>query len=326
MSMQIPDYAAFAQMPVVSRQKSLEVIRQFVGQTAAPLFLQVYQFDPDAGLRELARGTLREWGITPPTDPTPMNVSGGATASMGGANPAVSFNLGAADGRPSVSVSSSSMSFNMDGGQSVADMLNITGGTGRPIQRGPQHANVFTLYRNHIKYLTGQVDHIPHAKWGYFLPIGIFVVTFVAVFVGFRAFGGMSGAGPDIGLGVGNFMSNTFNAVMVLIGGVFLLISIILLLVLMWNVRKNRRYEREATLLLGQVMQSGGRWYSSTDSDGHTSRNYRVTVAYRVRLPDGRTVDHQDTHNRNDLANAGLPGPGAPVAVMVINPENMRLL
>src|SRR5690606_32983254 len=88
MSMQIPDYAVFAQMPASARKQSLEMIRRFAGQHSASLFLQVYQFDPDADLREMARQELAKQGITPPTDPTPMTVSGN-----GGSGSGASFSM-----------------------------------------------------------------------------------------------------------------------------------------------------------------------------------------------------------------------------------------
>src|SRR5690606_10510366 len=159
MSMQIPDYAVFAQMPAGARKQSLEMIRRFAGQHSATLFLQVYQFDPDADLREMARQELAKQGITPPTDPTPMTV-----ASNGGNSPGASFGIS------NTSVETHGDAYSLKGlFQTEAPFTpdtSIDGGNGRPVQRGPQLANIFTLYRGNAKYLTGERAHLQHNPLG----------------------------------------------------------------------------------------------------------------------------------------------------------------
>jgi hypothetical protein len=296
MSMQIPDYAAFAQMPIGARRQSIEMIRRFAGNHAATLYLQVYQFDPDAGLREMARQELAKQGITPPTEPTPMTAK---------ASPA------AAD----FDVGDSSYSFTsafVESAQPAAAFEELTGGDGRPVQRGPQLANVFTLHRRNPAYLTGQRQHIPHNLLGYVLTVGILILTFGILFVAFRAF-------PDMP----NDSGFSLDAVLALVGAIFAAIIIGAISLYMWNTRRDRRYETHGQLLLGQVRQASGSWHSSSEG----GRSYKVTVEYRVRLPDGTILDHRGSATRNDLGRGGaLPHSGDPVAVLAIDRDNLRLL
>jgi hypothetical protein len=304
MSMQIPDYAVFAQMPAGARRQSLEMIRRFAGQHSASLFLQVYQFDPDADLREMARQELAKQGITPPTDPTPMTV-----ASNGGNSSSASFSM-------------SGTSVEIDGGNAYsfdgllqnaaqfAPDAAIDGGNGRPVQRDPQLARIFTLYRRNSKYLTGERAHLQHNPLAYVLMIGIFIFVYAILWVTFRS----------IELPMGDLFSPM--QVLGLIGFVFGAISVVAIGIWIWNIRRDRRYESQGQLLLGKVTRANGYW--STSSEG--GRSFRVRVDYRVRLPDGTTVDHQATHTRGDLARGGLPNPGDPVAVLAINRDHVRLL
>ena len=304
MSMQIPDYAVFAQMPAGARRQSLEMIRRFAGQHSATLFLQVYQFDPDADLREMARQELAKQGITPPTDPTPMTV-----ASNGGNGSGASF------GMSSASVETSGDAFSLKGlFQTEAPFTpdaGIDGGNGRPVQRGPQLANIFTLYRGNAKYLTGERAHLQHNPLGYILMIGIFIFVLGILYVAFNAFPANIDEAKE-----------TVDLVFVLLAVVFGAISVVTLLVWAWNIRRDRRFESQGQLLLGRVTRAWGRW--KNDSEG--GRKFLVTVNYRVRLPEGTTIDHEATHRRGDLARGGLPESGDPVAVLAIDREHVRLL
>lgn len=300
MSMQIPDYGAFAAMPTGARRQSIEMIRRFAGQHAATLFLQVYQFDPDADLRELARQELAKHGITPPTDPTPMTgrTSAGASApsnadfaSFGGTDSAFGFSAVQAD--------------------EGAAAQDITGGSGRPVQRGPQLANVFTLYRRNTKYLSGERNHIPHNLLGYVLTIGILIGTFAIIAGAFRAF-------PDIS----NSSGFTLDAVLVFVGAIFAAIILGAVAIYVWNRRRDRRYESQGQLLLGQTLRASGGWHSGSEG----GRSFDVTVHYRVRMPDGTVLDHKANATRNDLSRGGLPSPGDPVAVLAIDRDHLRLL
>ena len=301
MSMQIPDYAVFAQMPASARRQSLEMIRRFAGQHNASLFLQVYQFDPDADLREMARQELAKQGITPPTDPTPMTVSGNGGSS--GASFSMTGTIGETD--------SDSYSFGSAFREaSFTPDAVIDGGNGRPVQRGPQLANIFTLYRGNSKYLTGERAHLQHTIFAYVLVIGILAGVYAIVWFTFRT----------IDMEMGDFFSPM--QILLMLGVLFGAIILGAIGLWIWNTRRNRRYETQGQLLLGQVLRAGGNW----ESDSEGGRNFKVRVDYRVRLPDGTTVDHQATHTRGDLAGSGLPQSGDPVAVLAIDRDHVRLL
>lgn len=298
MSMQIPDYSVFAQMPVDARRQSLDMIKRFAGKHAATLYLQVYQFDPDADLREFARRELAAQGITPPTESTPISSppAGASGASFGGAS--FSFPGATSDSAPKPMITA------------------IDGGTGRPAQRGPQMQNVFTLYRGNQKYLTGERNHLMHSPFAYLLVTGILALVFGILLVSFRSFSPLTE----------NMAGFSLDTILLMIGGIFGLILVIMFAVWFYNILRNRRFERDAQLYLGRILAADGRWVSSTNSEGSTSRSYRVTLVYRVKLQDGREFEGTVTHTRGDLANGGLPMPGSPIAVMVIDAENMRVL
>jgi hypothetical protein len=288
-------------MPAGARRQSLEMIRRFAGQHSATLFLQVYQFDPDADLREMAREELAKQGITPPTDPTPMTV-----ASNGGNGSGASFGMNSA----SVETRGDAYSFGSVFREApFTPDAAIDGGNGRPVQRGPQLANVFTLYRRNSNYLTGERAHLQHNPLGYVLMIGIFIFVYAILWFTFRSI---------------EMPGEIFSPMQVLglLGFVFGAISLVAIGVWIWNIRRDRRYESQGNLLLGKVTRANGYW--SSDSEG--GRSFKVRVDYRVRLPEGTTVDHQATHTRRDLAGGGLPRPGDPVAVLAIDREHVRLL
>lgn len=304
MSMQIPDYAVFAQMPASARKQSLEMIRRFASQHSAALFLQVYQFDPDADLREMARQELAKQGITPPTDPTPMTASGSSGNGNGngaGALFSMSSTAAEADGNP--------YAFESLTRNEPPVNTEIDGGNGRPVQRGPQLANIFTLYRRNSKYLTGERAHLQHNPFFYLLMIGIFVVVYASLWFGLNTL---------------EIEDDLFSPsqVLILLGVLFGAISAGAIGFWIWNIRRDRRYESQGQLLLGRVLRAGGGW--ETDSEGGSS--FKVRVDYRVRLPDGTTVDHHARHTRGDLARGGMPRPGDPVAVLAIDRDHVRLL
>ena len=304
MSMQIPDYAVFAQMPTSARRQSLEMIRRFAGQHSATLFLQVYQFDPDAELREMARQELAKQGITPPTDPTPMQVSGN-----GGNGSSASFSM--TSGSVEVGGNSYSLGEFFQQEAPFTPETAIDGGNGRPVQRGPQLANIFTLYRRNAQYLTGERAHLQHNPLGYILMIGIFILVLGILYVGFNAFPADIDQAKEI-----------VDLVFILLAVVFGAISVAAIGVWIWNIQRDRRFESQGSLLLGKVTQAWGRWKS--DSEG--SRKFLVTVSYRVRLPEGSILEHEATYKRGDLAGGGLPRPGDPVAVLAIDRDHVRLL
>lgn len=304
MSMQIPDYAVFAQMPASARRQSLEMIRRFAGQHSTSLFLQVYQFDPDAGLREMARQELAKQGITPPTDPTPMTVSG-----SGGNGSGASFSM--TNGTAEIDDNPYSFESLLQSEAPSSSNTSIDGGNGRLVQRGPQLANIFTIYRDNVRYLTGERAHLQHRLFGYALVIGILAGVYAILWFTFRS--------VEIPL-----MDEVFSPtqILLLLGVIFGAIILGAVGLWIWNTQRNRRYETQGRLLLGRVLRAGGSW----ESDSEGGRSFKVRVDYRVRLPDGTTVDHHARHTRGDLSGGGLPRPGDPVAVLAIDRDHVRLL
>jgi hypothetical protein len=179
---------------------------------------------------------------------------------------------------------------------------------GRAVQRGPQLANVFTIKRGNQKYLTGETDSIVSDFWGYLF--GIFMVgIFLVVFLFISANPGSSSKPPPPVLILAFF---AFDAVLVGL--------------MIRSVMQANYFAKNGTLLMGTVGSADGRWVT-TGSGKNRSRKYRVTLNYRVSLPDGEVVNKSETHDRNDLARGGLPEPGAPVAVLYVpDTKKMRLL
>jgi hypothetical protein len=179
---------------------------------------------------------------------------------------------------------------------------------GRAVQRGPHLANVFTIKRGNRKYLTGESSTIASNFWGYLF--GIFMASiFLIAFLFISANPGSSSKPPPPVLILAAF---AFDAV--LFG------------LMIRSVMQANYFSKNGTLLMGTVGSANGRWVT-TGSGKNRSRNYKVTLNYRVSLPDGEVVNKTETHDRNDLARGGLPEPGDPVAVLYVpDTKKMRLL
>jgi hypothetical protein len=179
---------------------------------------------------------------------------------------------------------------------------------GRAVQRGPHLANVFTIKRGNTKYLTGQSETIVSDFWGYVF--GIFMVgIFLVVFLFISANPGSSSKPPPPVLILAFF---AFDAVLVGL--------------MIRSVMQANYFSKNGTLLMGTVGSADGRWVT-TGSGKNRSRKYRVTLNYRVSLPDGEVVNKSETHDRNDLARGALPEPGDPIAVLYVpDSKKMRLL
>jgi hypothetical protein len=179
---------------------------------------------------------------------------------------------------------------------------------GRAVQRGPHLANVFTIKRGNTKYLTGESSTIASDFWGYLF--GMFMVgIFLVVFLFIAATPGSSSKPPPPVLIIAFF---AFDAV--LFG------------LMVRSVMQANYFSKNGTLLMGTVSSADGRWVT-TGSGKSRSRKYKVTLNYRVSLPDGEVVNKTETHDRNDLARGGLPEPGAPIAVLYVpDTKKMRLL
>lgn len=341
MSAQIPNYDEFAKLPLVQRKMILDMAARFGGSQLAPLFMAVYQHDPDPDLRELARKKLAEAGITTQGDGRPSSTSTASPSGLGGirvsgfrSGDALSQQEDAlrrqfatearadeqaewADEGVSFSVGPTFVWSNTMGS---AAPVELTGGTGRPVQRGPHLANVFTLRRGDEKYLTGERDTLRSGN-----AVILLVIVILAAALGFTLFMFNTTGIMDMEMpffDTGGLMSLP----VLIIGGVFGLIFLILFLVMVFGARRRRFYLNNGQLLLGQVVAAWGRWHTSTTSEGGSTRSYRVTVKYRVRAPDGLVIEDQATETRNDLARSVLPNPGDPLAVLYVDKDHIRVV
>lgn len=179
---------------------------------------------------------------------------------------------------------------------------------GRAVQRGPHLANVFTIKRGNKKYLTGESETIVSDFWGYLF--GIFMVgIFLVVFLFISANPGSSSKPPP--------------PVLIL---AFFAFDAVLFGLMIRSVMQANYFSKNGTLLMGTVGSATGRWVT-TGSGKSRSRKYKVTLNYRVSLPDGEVVNKTETHDRNDLARGGLPEPGDPIALLYVpDTKKMRLL
>ncbi|NOG52356.1 MAG: hypothetical protein HND48_25175 [Chloroflexi bacterium] len=151
--------------------------------------------------------------------------------------------------------------------------VELTGGDGRPVQRGPQLANVFTLRRGDGKYLTGERNTLRSGNGVILLVIVILAASLGFTLFMFNATGFTDMEVPFVDTG------GLMNVPVLIIGGVFGSIFLILILVMFFGARRRRFLPQErSSLLLGQVVSAWGRWHTSTNSEGGTSRSYRVTV------------------------------------------------
>lgn len=79
-----------------------------------------------------------------------------------------------------------------------------------------------------------------------------------------------------------------------------------------------RRLVRRGTLLPGEVVCSQG----ERDSEG----DWKLTVDYGLRTPDGRWLEGSVSHIRNELAGEPPLVPGTPLAILYCPPATVRVL
>jgi hypothetical protein len=185
----------------------------------------------------------------------------------------------------------------------------VDAGTGRPVQRGQHLADVFTIRRGNRKYLTGESATPASDMWGYLT--GLLITGAFLIFMLTSSFGGKTSSGNQPPALLYVFMIG-FDVVMVVL--------------MVRAVKQARYFAQHGQLLLGRVVSASGRWVT-TGSGKSRSRKYKVTLQYRLALPDGETLENTETHSRNDLARSSLPEPGAPVAALyVADGKQLRLL
>lgn len=332
------EYRKFAEGAPGLRKITLQFMK-LNPESALPLFEQVYQFDPDPEIRQIALDVLRSQGQTPAQDRDPDDiqestaraaytaqsrepiqapVSALRDAGIGGIKADDALSRGEALARRSFAADrDDSPAPSLTTPFAMPDLVNangttLDGGTGRPVQRGPHLAGVFTINKANIKYLVGEKDRPASEFWGFIVGIAI-----TAIVIGIMFF-------ADTQERVRSMSSDRPPWEFILpisIGFDFLLVVL-----MVRSSRQAKYFHENGQLLVGQIVSAHGRWVT-TGSGKSRSRNYKVTLNYRIRLPDGEVRDASDTQNRNDLARQGVPEPGAPIAALVLpDTKKMRLL
>jgi len=60
----VPDYSQFTKMSPSQRKTTLKMLKFFTGKQIQPLLMVVYEKDPDAEVRQLAREMLEAQGVS----------------------------------------------------------------------------------------------------------------------------------------------------------------------------------------------------------------------------------------------------------------------
>lgn len=331
------EYRKFAEGAPGLRKVTLQFMK-LNPETALPLFEQVYQFDPDPEIRQLALDVLRSRGIVPEhegeaadtrdstprpaytaqsSQPIQAPVSALRDAGIGGIKANDALSRGEEIARRTFaadrddSPASSPTTYVMPNAVGTSGTA-LDGGTGRPVQRGQHLSGVFTLNKGNIKYLLGEKDRPASEFWGYIIGIA---VTIIIVGIMFAA---------DAQQSVRTSRSDRPPWEFIL--PISIGFDLLLVFLMLRSSQQAKKFHENGLLLLGQIVNAHGRWVT-TGSGKNRSRNYKVTLNYRLRLPDGEVHNGSDTQNRNDLARQGVPDPGVPIAVLVLpDTKKMRLL
>ena len=200
----------------------------------------------------------------------------------------------------------------------------LTGGDGRVMPRTQSFPQVFLLHPKNLKYVRGESEKPTNSTFNPWIMVLILALSAAAALWIFDLGSFITrqvATIQRIGLDMGALIRNP----LIISLGVVALIVVVLGWAWSYNARIMKRLAGDGTLLLGQILITNGRWVSS-GSGKNRSRSYKVTVAYRVRLPEGQLVDGQQTATRGDLARKGLPVPGTPVAVLYVSELDKMLL
>lgn len=297
------DYETFAKAPLWLRHQMLKMAVTQNNRQSAPVLILAAQHDPDAGVRAAAQQALESWGYRAEgqthqtTHAAPIRSS--ALDSIG---IDVTDDLSKSERQFKQAVSSdapgSALRFVAPAGTAWATAT--TGGTGASIQRGPGLADVFVTEKKHRKFVMGEVNELPH-NWMWL----IFALIFGGGFLIPALF-------------VNEEMPIILYVIGIVMGGAFLIVWIM-------AERQRARLTREGVFLLGELTSCTGKWVSS-GSGSSRSRSYRLKIDYRVRLPNGQTLEKSATRTRNDLAKKILPDAGTRVAVMTTGEDLIQLL
>lgn len=358
----VPDYSQFMKMSPSQRKTTLKMLKFFTGKQIQPLLMVVYEKDPDAEVRQLAREMLESQGVSIRVEgdnlPTDVERDEQPDWMKSTSNPVQSAGIGipvtddlsrrAAEalkrgqGTPTPPPSS--------GGQSLSDAGatiyytteagtfespfsgpdTITGGEGRTMQRNQNFPSVFLLYPRNQKYLHGEAESPTVNTASTWVSLAV-MMGMLGIFIAFSAFLSfdMPGGSSDFSAAMSDFGNAVMDGSMFApFAFFFIIFGIIFVIVIVSNIRTANRMKRlaaEGKLLLGQASNVHGRWVTSGSGKSRSS-SYKVSVTYRVRLPDGRVIQGSETATRSDLARRALPVPGTPVAVLYVSDEDKLLL
>jgi len=183
---------------------------------------------------------------------------------------------------------------------------------------------VFLLHPKNLKYVRGESEKPTNSTFNPWIMVLILALSAAAALWIFDLGSFITvqvATIQRIGLNMGALIRNP----LIISLGVVALIILVSGWAWSYNARIMKRLAGDGTLLLGQILIVNGRWVTS-GSGKNRSRSYKVTVAYRLRLPDGRLVDGQQTATRGDFARKALPIPGTPVAVLYVSDADKMLL
>lgn len=326
------DYRQFAESSPAMRKVTLQFMR-LNPEVNLSFFKQVYQYETDPDLRQMAYDVLVAQGITP--------IGDGASLSRPADVPLNSSPIGSSSPLADLTPNSSALRDSGIGGLPAKDALSrneaqlrrtlavdnapvqhplttggattmpqrpgeLDDGTGRPERRGPHLESVFTLHRGNSAYLTGNTDRVA-SDFGSMMLVAAFMIVMQIVFYGTAS---ASVTSRTTGAETGGLLIITG------IGAIFVAIGIRSLFVA-------KRFHKQGILLIGQILSASGRWVI-TGSGKSRSRKYRVTIRYRVRTPRGEVIEDNANASRNDLARKTLPQPGDPIAVLLI-PDTKKI-
>lgn len=354
----IPDYSQFMQMSAGQRKNLLKMLKFFNGKQIQPLLMVVYEKDPDPDVRQTAREMLESQGVqirvegenlpsdaesqeTPDwmrsaSNPIQNNASVGipvtddlsrraAEALKKGQG--ISSSPAPETPKQSLSDAGATIYYTTDAGTFESPYSGpdtITGGDGRPMQRNQNFPQVFLLHTRNQKYIRGEAEKPTNSSTNAAAGVVVVLVFFVIFFASTGVFTQISGAFSSFSR-TGFQMSSITNSVFMPFFAIFGLVMLIGGIFAIRNRQRMSRLAENGKILIGQATMVNGRWVSS-GSGKSRSRSYKVTVAYAVRLPDGRTFTGQETATRGDLARKALPIPGTPVALLYVSDEDKLLL
>lgn len=111
---------------------------------------------------------------------------------------------------------------------------------------------------------------------------------------------------------------------LLVIGGFFVVFGLIMIVIQIPGFRRFRRMRRDGQLILGQLRGAGGAMIRR-GSGKNRRTDYDVTIQFGFITPNGKRIDSEKMHTRNDLKKKTLPTSGT-VAVLYVNDDDYMVL